>query len=853
MNKILLIDGNSMLFRAYYSTMRHPMKTAAGVATNAVFGFARMLNLALRQLAPTHVLVAFDTGKKTFRHETFTDYKGTRPDLPEELKIQFPLVRDLISAMGLKFYELDGFEADDIIGSLTKQFQEYPIDVLTGDKDLFQLAQDQTTIWMMKTGTSQMDKFSPAEIYATYQLIPQQIIDLKGLMGDASDNIPGVKGIGEKTALNLLQQYPNIETIYQNLDNLSATVKQKLIAGEDLAYLSKDLATIKTDLTLDLKLDAFKFEIDYPALYQFYQAYEMNSLSKEIEDKLEVKASSLEFELVKTMPTSCLKQAGNAIFFDLDATDYFDLKLFGCALTDGQSVYYQNLADFTLDQAFLAYLTTPIEKLVFDAKQIYHLFSQLKLVAPNGLFDVNIAAYLTDNNLSNWNNLAAKYNLHFEQDNQPSLLDASGNPDLTSRKCFDLFNIAQTLKAELETKNLMKLYAEIEMPLAQVLFEMEQTGILIDIKALKEYAKSISAHLANLEQSIYALVQAPFNLNSPKQMAEVLFDELQLPQIKKRSTAIDVLEKLNPFHEIVPLLTEYRQYQKIFSTYADGLQKYIGVDQRIHTIYRQTLTQTGRLSSINPNLQNISVRSEIGREVRKAFMADEKSFLVSADYSQVELRVLAHIAQETKLIEAFLKNIDIHTQTASEIFHVPLKEVDEQMRRRAKAVNFGIVYGISDFGLAEQLNIPRLEAQNYIDRYFEGYPKIKAYMDNIVTQCEKQGYVETLFQRRREIPEIKDRNHLRREFGKRAAMNAPIQGTAADIIKIAMIAIVKELKQANYQTKLLLQVHDELIFNVPASELTVVTNLIKDKMEHAFLLKVPLLVEISHGKNWFEI
>lgn len=853
MKNILLVDGNSVLFRAYYSTLKRPMKTANGIATNAVFGFNRMLNNVLDKIQPDYALVAFDTGDKTFRHKLFDDYKGTRKPLPEELIVQFPLVRELLTAMNICFVEQSGFEADDIIGSCATKYQDYQVNILTGDKDLLQLVDNHTSVWIMRTGISDMDVYTPATFYDKYGLTAKQMIDLKGLMGDASDNIPGVSGVGEKTAIKLLQQYQSVEGVIENVDELKGALAQKIKTGTDIALLSKQLATIKTDMDINLDLNQMSIQIDYENLYKFYHQYEMNALKKEIEDKIDHQDEAVNFQEVDKMPVSILNQTDNVIIFDYNNTDYYHLLFYGCALYDGNTAYYLSYSKLVSDQDFLDYLISDVRKIVFDAKEIYHLFFQHQLSLPNQMFDIMIAAHLVDNSMSDWQTIANKYGLYQDTETVKDLFEQhSANIEGVAKKSRDLYGLAKQLLVDLKEKEMESLFSDIEMPLTKVLFAMENQGILMDRIALNQYSETIYQKIELLEQQIYQEAQMTFNINSPKQMAEVLFDHLKLPQIKKRSTAIEVLNKLSDKHKVVALIIEYRKYQKIFSTYAEGLKKHILDDGRIHTIYRQTVTQTGRLSSINPNLQNISVRSEEGREVRKSFIADQGCWLVSSDYSQIELRILAHMSQETKLIQAFIENKDIHTQIACEIFDVKSSEVTSEMRRKAKAVNFGIVYGISDFGLSQQLEIPRHEAQEYIDRYFSIYPGIKTFMDEVIKQCQKDGYVKTLLNRRREIPEINDRNFMTREFGKRAAMNAPIQGSAADLIKVAMVKIDEEIRKQQLKSKMILQVHDELIFNVLDEELTTMMNLIETQMKQAMQLLVPLEVECKKGHTWFE-
>ena len=855
MKKMLLVDGNSMLFRAFYATIYgQPMKTSKGIPTNAIYGFYRMFDKAVQLVEPEVILVAFDTGRVSFRTELYQDYKGTRKEAPEELKVQFPLIRHLLDAMHVARYEQEGVEADDIIGSMVKKYPDWDINILSSDKDLLQLIDPTTSVWLMKKGISEIVEMDEKSFYEEYGLVPEQIIDLKALMGDASDNIPGVPSIGEKTALKLIKEYQSVENLYQHTDELKGKQKESIENNKEIAFLSKTLATIKCDIEIPLTLDELKYQRVGKDLFDFFKQYEMNSLLKYFEMPTEeVNTRETSFQKVSDISNDLLG-GKTALYFDGDFSAY-DGNLYGIAFSNGSKTEYISIDDVKNSTNVINYLVNGGECYVYDLKGILHLLHKVDINWHKRGIDLMLGEFLVDTSITDWNKLWEK-RLLTTQDESKKIYKGEIDAELqlahACGRAADIFKLSQTIFDELTEKDLLDLYCNVELPLVVTLFQMENEGVFINLDVLNRIAEETMGKMESISLEIFSYTKEPFNLNSPKQLAEILFDELGLPNIKKRSTAVEVLEKLIVAHPIIPLIMEYRKYQKLFSTYAEGLKKYINTDGKIHTNYRQTVTQTGRLSSVDPNLQNITVREEAGREIRKAFVARPGHVLLSSDYSQIELRVLADMANEEKLMNAFRNDLDIHTQTAMEIFSVPSEQVDANMRRQAKAVNFGIVYGISDFGLAEQIGSSRKEAQEFIERYFESYPNIKTYMDNQIAFCQENGYVVTLLKRRREISEIHNSNYMIREFGKRAAMNAPIQGTAADLIKIAMLNSQNRIIEEGLNTKMILQVHDELVFDVPKEELETVIKLVEEEMTQALILKVPLKVEIHYGDNWFE-
>ena len=855
MNKLLLLDGNSMLFRAYYATLySHRMSTSNGIPTNAVFGFIMMLNKAIEVIGPDAILVAWDAGEKTFRHEKFGEYKGTRKPVDEELIVQFPIVREFLDGAGIKRYEQVGFEADDIIGSMAKSHPEIQTTILTSDRDLLQLVDESTSVLLMKKGITDMELMSLSNFEEVYGLQPPQIIDLKGLMGDSSDNIPGVAGVGQKTAVKLLQEYDSVENVYAHIDQIKGKLKEKLENDKEKAFLSKDLATIFTKMELPFSLEEVSFTGFQDSVNEFYKKYEMRSLmnqkvtSKKSQWKLKtIKNWTLDKEDLLLIPV-CTKES------------FLNQKLQGFMIPNQGTVFYLEVENALEDPGFKSLLKKE-DLHTWDAKETNHLLDRYGFETVSFKEDLHIASFLLHSQATDLDSLVEALSIElpetFHDLSKKTKESKAYDPErmLLIYRAFteQLAEKEDQIFKELQEQNLVSLYEEIEKPLIPILYKMEKEGIHIDESVLDDIGQNVSKRMKELSNEIYGYANKIFNINSPKQLAAVLYDDLNLKGGgKKRSTSAEVLEKLQGVHPIIDALLEYRKYSKIMSTYIEGLKKHIQEDQKIHTTFNQTMTQTGRLSSSDPNLQNISVRDEEGREIRKAFTAKPGYVLLSADYSQIELRMLAHMANEEHMIQAFNNGEDIHNKTASLIFGCDVDQVDASMRRIAKTVNFGIVYGQTAFGLSSQLKITRKEATDFMDSYFSNYPSIHSFMNRLIEDCKQKGYVETLFHRRRMIPEINDKNFMTREFGKRAAMNAPIQGSAADLIKIAMRRVDEAMKKENVQSKLLLQIHDELIFEVPESELDLMIRLVKDAMENAMKLRVPLKASIQAGKSWYE-
>lgn len=859
MENILLIDGNSMLFRAYYaSAYGKVMMTSNNIPTNAVYGFITMLEKAIEVIKPDGVLVAWDAGKPTFRHEYYAEYKGTRKELNPDLKVQFPIVREFLDAAKITRYECEGIEADDIIGSFVEAHPQQKIHILSSDRDLLQLIRPNCDVYLMKKGISEMAIMDEAALFELYELKPKQIIDLKALMGDSADNIPGIKGIGEKSAIKLLKEYTSVDNLYEHCDELKGKLKEKIVDGQKDAMLSKYLATIKCDAQIPVSLDDLTFVGFDEQVNDFFIKYEMKSkVKKSNNQKSEIIKG--DFKVVKKVSEELLVHHG-VVYALYDNELFYESTLYGFAFAFGNKVEYIDLNDLKDDEKALNYLQSDIAKEVYDAKNMYHICANNGIEIKGISFDFMLAAFLIDQDITNVEKLVQKYHIEGYLD-KDEVFGKRGKPclvefDILTKHAFNfsygLLLISEELKNQLKEYEMESLLYDMELPLSKVLYEMETRGILCNVDILDEIANETNAKIENLNKQIYAIANHEFNVNSPKQLAVVLYDELGLPCGKKRSTAADVLEKLVHTHPIIPLLLQQRKYQKIYSTYAQGLKKHILKDGRIHTVFNQVQTQTGRLSSSDPNLQNISVKDEEGKYIRKAFVAGDHEYLLSADYSQVELRMLAHMANEQTMIDAFNHDVDIHTTTAMELYEVSKDEVTPLMRRNAKTVNFGIIYGQSDFGLSEQLGISRKEAKFFIDKYFASYPNIQGYMEHTIETCQKQGYVTTLFSRRRYIKEINDKNYMMREFGKRAAMNAPIQGSAADLIKIAMLKIDAKMKEMKVKSKMILQIHDELIFEVVEDELELMKQLVVTGMQEALILKVPLKVEATIGKDWYE-
>ena len=875
MDKLLiLIDGNSLMNRAYYALPE--LMNKKGQHTNAIYGFANILFKIMDTYKPSHISVAFDLKAPTFRHKQYDAYKGNRKKMPDELREQVEPLKKMIDAFGINRIELEGYEADDLIGTVAKNFEQdgFEVYIITGDKDALQLVSDKIKVLFTKKGISELDEYDPDKMTEKYELTPQQFIDLKGLMGDQSDNIPGVAGIGEKTGIKLLKEYGSIENIYMNIDEISKSVKAKLEAGYDMAFLSKSLATIMVDIPLELKVDEFeKKDIDKNTLISLFSEFEFNSLIG--------KVGNDESGLIDKVQKEYLISNDIELLID-KATSLKSLNLFSIAKSGLVSDKRLINLFAKIDEEFFNIEEKDVSKLkdVFENPEIkkygYNLKNDCLILKPyeinlTGLyFDIAIAEYLIDSTSSNYEikDIALKYNLGDVLSLEELLGKGKSKKDFKDLSDAQISGYAcsvldivdngkEALITTIENYNMHNLFYEVEMPLVEILADMEYIGISADKEVLNELKQKFDIEIKTLEASIYEYAGENFNINSPKQLGHILFDKLGLPAIKKTktgySTNAEVLEALSDKHPIIDKITLYRQYTKLQSTYVDGLLNIINPKTgRIHSSFNQTITTTGRISSTEPNMQNIPVRLEIGRELRKVFVAPEDMYLVDADYSQIELRILAHIANDEGLIDAFSKGDDIHTITASEVFNVPLDEVTKELRSAAKAVNFGIVYGISDFGLSNNLGISKQVAKEYIDNYFARYPYVKKYMEDIVEKAKNDGYVETYIGRRRYIPELGSNNFIMKNLGKRLAMNTPIQGSAADVIKIAMVKVYARLKSEGLKSKLILQVHDELIIESPDSEKSYVADLLKEEMESAVDLNVKLTVDAKWGKSWYE-
>ena len=855
--KLLLIDGNSVLFRAFYATSYgNIMKTSKGVYTNAVYAFANMLNKAIKTIKPDYCAVAFDKGKHTFRHDIAPDYKAGRKETPEELIMQFPLVRDMLKAYNIPYLEYDTIEADDIFGSLAKKY-DMETCILSSDRDMLQLIDDTTSVYVMRKGMSDIAKMDETALKDEYGLKPYQIIDYKGLAGDKSDNIKGVEGVGDKTAVKLLNDYDTCEGIYDHINEIKGKLQEKLIRDKDSCFLSKQLATIKTDVEIDKKLEDLKLDIDVEGRNNFFEQYEMYSLIRKDDYLSEKKKAAA--SIVKTISDELLNDS--LIYFVSDEFSYYERNIYGACFAKGDKCEYIDLADLKNDVKALSYLADDKRKTVFDLKALKHAMKYNGInLSDKGIDDIYLMCFLSNN--YNADLASIIMNFGFGAIEEGKLIFGTVKKPLeptnevlsayASTIAMALSKIKDTVRKELKEKEMISLYEDIELPLIDVLFEMEEEGVYCDEKELDEIAEATRKKITLYEEKIYHYAGHEFNISSPKQLAEVLYGEMELPDLKKGSTNAEVLIKLAEYHPIISDILEYRKYTKLYSTYAEGLKKYIRPDGKIHTIFSQMITQTGRLSSYDPNLQNISVRDDEGREIRKAFKAKKGHYFLSCDYSQVELRVLCSLANEPKMIKAFNNGIDIHTKTAMDIFGLTPEEVTPIARRNAKAINFGVVYGISDFGLSNQTNLTVKEAKKFIEDYFVTYPNIKRYLDTQVEFCKDNGYVKTMMNRRRYINEINDRNYMVREFGKRAAMNATIQGSAADLIKIAMVKAADVLKKEKMESKLILQVHDELIFDVPENEIEIMKVMIPKLMSEAYKLKTRLDSSLAIGKDWYE-
>ena len=871
-NKLLLIDGSSVAFRAFFALYNQidRFKNASGLHTNAIYGFHLMLDHLMERVQPTHILVAFDAGKTTFRTEMYADYKAGRAKTPDEFREQFPYIRDMLAARGVPFYDLDNYEADDIIGTLDKmaELDDFDVTIVSGDKDLIQLTDQNTVVEISKKGVAEFEEFTPAYLMEKMGITPEQFIDLKALMGDKSDNIPGVTKIGEKTGLKLLLEHGSLEGIYNNIDGMKQSkMKENLIKDKELAFLSKTLATINTKapITIDLS-DTVYMGPKVEELAKFYDEMSFTQFKNALVGQAETPTFDTPFEEVSTVTDKHFSDQ-DFFYFEMLNGNYHVEEIIGFAWGTKETIYASTNLDLLQEPAFQEALAKPMQ--TFDFKRVKVLLSHRGIDIPAPRFDSRLAKYLLstveDNQLST---IARLYTaLPLESD---EVVYGKGAKRAVPEKEVLLGHLAKKVQvlieskepmlAKLEENDQIDLLFDMEQPLANVLAKMEIAGIKVNGGTLAEMALENQVAIDKLTQEIYEIAGQEFNINSPKQLGVLLFETMGLPleYTKKTktgySTAVDVLERLAPISPIVSKILEYRQITKLQSTYLIGLQEYIRDDGKIHTRYVQDLTQTGRLSSTDPNLQNIPIRLEQGRLIRKAFTpSTDKAVLLSSDYSQIELRVLAHISGDEHLIDAFKHGADIHTSTAMRVFGIEKPEdVTSNDRRNAKAVNFGIVYGISDFGLSNNLGIPRKLAKEYIETYFERYPGIKNYMETVVREAKDKGYVETLFKRRRELPDINSRNFNVRNFAERTAINSPIQGSAADILKIAMINLDKALIDGNFKTKMLLQVHDEIVLEVPEDEIPAIQKLVKEVMEAAVEMTVPLLAEESYGQTWYE-
>jgi DNA polymerase I len=871
--KIVLIDGNSVAYRAFFALPL--LNNDKGIHTNAIYGFAMMLDKILAEEKPSHVLVAFDAGKTTFRHETFEEYKGGRQKTPPELSEQFPYIRKLLDAHGIRHYELENFEADDIIGTLSKQAEEkgYDVKIVSGDRDLTQLATDKTTVLVTKKGVTDMEKYTPEHIQEKYGISPLQIIDMKGLMGDTSDNIPGVPGIGEKTAIKLLKEFESVEKVLDSIEQVKGKkLKENLTTYKDQAILSKKLATIYREAPIEVGIDETSYSgPNKDQLVTLYKELGFQSLLDKLDDSFTIEEDTLteiQYEIVENVTKDVLKE-DSAFYVEIIEDNYHYAPILGFSISNEAGNFYIPFDVAKQSADLKAWLEDEsMRKYVYDAKRTIVALNKMGIGIQGIEFDLLLASYILNpsENIHDFSDVAKAHNYNQVQSDDTVYGKGAKRQNLTDeeraetvvRKAKAIYDLKDRLISELEKNDQYTLFTDLEMPLSVILANMESVGVRVDIDRLKEMGNEFKEQLKSIEEKIYELAGETFNINSPKQLGVILFEKLGLPVIKKTktgySTSADVLEKLESKHEIVALILHYRQLGKLQSTYIEGLLKMVNPeDQKVHTRFQQALTQTGRLSSTDPNLQNIPIRMEEGRKIRQAFVPSEKDWVIfSADYSQIELRVLAHISGDERLIDAFKHEMDIHTKTAMDVFHVEKDEVTSNMRRQAKAVNFGIVYGISDYGLSQSLKITRKEAGEFIERYFQSYPQVKQYMEDIVQEAKLKGYVTTLLNRRRYIPEITSRNYNLRSFAERTAMNTPIQGSAADIIKKAMIDMAARLEKEQLQARLLLQVHDELIFEAPKDEIEKLIEIVPDVMENAVTLDVPLKVDYSYGPTWFD-
>ncbi|MCH1965070.1 DNA polymerase I [Paraclostridium sordellii] len=874
---LVIIDGNSIINRAFYALP--DLTNKQGLHTNAIYGFTTMLFKIIENYKPTHISVAFDKKAPTFRHLEYKEYKAGRKKMPDELREQIEPLKNLLDAFKINRLELEGYEADDIIGtvSLKAEKEGYKVFIVTGDKDAIQLASKTTTTLITKKGVGEVDEFDFDEVMKKYEMTPNQFIDLKGLMGDKSDNIPGVPGIGEVTGIKLIKEFGSIENIIENVDSIKGSSRKKIEEHKDLAIMSKRLATIIRDVPIDITIDDLSFgDYDKANVIDVFNELGFNSLISRIGENSDVESEGDNInlsikELVnieefikdvkskKSLILKAIRKNGNILEKNL-MTIYLSI--------NGEDIYYIN--EENLDKIRELLISDEIKKYGYELKDDYITLRPYGIFLNNMYFDISIAEYLIDSSSANYTYDSIAMNYFGQKIKSTEELLGKGvkakkieelEKEEIDKHIGNIINLVERVNPKMEDKlksmDMDGLFYHVEMPLVEVLGYMEFEGVMVDKEKLVELGEEFKLSIDKLESEIYLLAGEEFNINSPKQLGVILFEKLELPVIKKTktgySTNAEVLERLRDKHEIIDKITEYRQIVKLKSTYVDGLINIINpISHRIHSSFNQTITTTGRISSTEPNLQNIPVRLELGRNIRKVFIANKGCELVDADYSQIELRVLAHMSQDEHMIDAFNHDIDIHTKTASQVFGIDINDVTSEQRSAAKAVNFGIVYGISDFGLSQNLKIPVKEAKTYIDNYLNTYEDIKTYMDNTIEEAKKDGYVKTILNRRRYIPEINSGNVILKNLGKRLAMNAPIQGSAADIIKIAMVNVYKKLEEKNLKSKLILQVHDELIIETCEDEIEIVSKIVKDEMEHAVSMDVNLDVDLNVGKSWYE-
>ena len=878
--RLIIIDGNSIINRAFYA-LPQTMDNKEGLHTNAIYGFTTMLFKMIEIYEPTHISVAFDRKAPTFRHKEYSDYKAGRKKMPQELFEQMQPLKDLLDAFKIERFEIDGYEADDIIGTISKAAEEdgFEVFIVTGDKDAIQLASDKTTTLITKKGVADVEEYNYDSVIEKYEMTPTQFIDLKGLMGDKSDNIPGVPGVGEKTGIKLIKQFGSIENLVEHTDELKGSIKKKIEENKEEAIHSKWLATIVRDVPIEFDLDKMIFG-DYKVedVIEKFQFFKFTSLIKKVmdmsgEQEIEDGNNDLEvkYDIDSSEIISLIKDKGEfALKTVIKTGNLLEKNIISMYITfDGDEIFC--ISEDKIDDFKDVLESEKIKKYGYNMKEDYVALMPYGIILKGMAFDIAIAEYLIDStstNTSECGAIAMKYLMKSVKSKEELLgkgvkakkfedLDKEELSAYISSILNTVVNAMPKMKEEIESTEIEKLFNDVEMPLVEVLGNMEYTGIKVDKEMLAELGKEFTKIISSLEEEIYGYAGEEFNINSPKQLGVILFEKLELPVIKKTktgySTNAEVLEKLKDKHPIIDKIGEYRQIVKLNSTYVEGLTALINpIDGRIHSTFNQTITTTGRISSTEPNLQNIPVRMEIGRRLRAVFVSDDEKRLVDADYSQVELRVLAHMSGDPNMIDAFKHGEDIHRKTASQVFNVPVEEVTSELRSAAKAVNFGIIYGKTDFGLSEDLNIPVPQAKQYIESYFAKYEKIKEFMDNIIETAEKDGYSQTMFNRRRYIPEIKSKNFMERNRGKRAAMNAPIQGSAADIIKIAMVNVFRRLEKEGLKSKLILQVHDELIVETLVEELEIVEKIVKEEMENAVDMKVDLTVDLNTGVSWYE-